>query len=44
LGKTQLAVEYAYRYQSSYPSGVIWLNADLNRRVAGSSPTSGARF
>ena len=28
LGKSQLAVEYAYRYKDSYPNGVIWLNAD----------------
>ena len=28
LGKTQLAVEYAYRYRAHYPNGVIWLNAD----------------
>ncbi|MCG3114043.1 MAG: tetratricopeptide repeat protein, partial [Candidatus Manganitrophus sp. SB1] len=28
LGKTQLAVEYAYRYRSEYPNGVIWLSAD----------------
>jgi tetratricopeptide (TPR) repeat protein len=28
LGKTQLAVEYAYRYRDAYPNGVIWLNAD----------------
>jgi tetratricopeptide (TPR) repeat protein len=28
LGKTQLAVEYAYRYRGSYPNGVIWINAD----------------
>ncbi len=28
LGKTQLAVEYAFRYGDSYPNGVIWLNAD----------------
>ena len=28
LGKTQLAVEYAYRFRDSYPNGVIWLNAD----------------
>ncbi|MFT4927902.1 MAG: hypothetical protein ACI8WB_004016 [Phenylobacterium sp.] len=28
LGKTQLAVEYAYRYQRHYPKGVIWLVAD----------------
>lgn len=30
LGKTQLAVEYAYRFKDSYPNGVIWLNADQN--------------
>ncbi|MFL6284953.1 MAG: SIR2 family protein [Pyrinomonadaceae bacterium] len=28
LGKTQLAVEYAYRFRDNYPNGVIWLNAD----------------
>lgn len=28
LGKTQLAVEYAYRFRDQYPNGVIWLNAD----------------
>jgi hypothetical protein len=28
LGKTQLAVEYAYRYRDHYPNGVIWINAD----------------
>lgn len=32
IGKTQLAVEYAYRYQASYPGGIYWINAaDLNR-------------
>ena len=32
IGKTQLAVEYAYRYQASYPGGIFWINAaDLNR-------------
>jgi hypothetical protein len=28
LGKTQLAVEYAYRHRDDYPNGVIWINAD----------------
>src|ERR1051325_1190889 len=28
LGKTQLAVEYAYSFKDAYPNGVIWLNAD----------------
>jgi hypothetical protein len=28
LGKTQLAVEYAYTYQHEYPNGVIWVHAD----------------
>lgn len=28
LGKTQLAVEYAYLFRDQYPNGVIWLNAD----------------
>lgn len=30
LGKTQLAIEYAYRYRNEYPNGVIWLTADQN--------------
>jgi tetratricopeptide (TPR) repeat protein len=28
LGKTQLAIEYAYRYRDDYPNGVFWLTAD----------------
>lgn len=28
LGKTQVAVEYAYHNKSCYPNGVIWINAD----------------
>jgi NB-ARC domain-containing protein len=28
LGKTQLAIEYAYIFREQYPNGVIWLNAD----------------
>lgn len=27
IGKTQLAVEYCYRYQRSYPGGVFWIDA-----------------
>lgn len=30
LGKTQLAVEYAYRFREEYTNGVIWINADQN--------------
>ena len=36
IGKTQLAVEYVYRYQASYPGGIYWINAaDLNRVRSG---------
>ena len=27
IGKTQLAVEYVYRYRDAYPGGVFWVNA-----------------
>ena len=27
IGKTQLAVEYCYRFRDAYPGGVFWLNA-----------------
>ncbi len=27
IGKTQLVVEYAYRYRQSYPDGIFWVNA-----------------
>ena len=41
IGKTQLAVEYAYRYQAAYPQGIFWVNAigdpasDWPRELAG---------
>jgi SIR2-like domain/Tetratricopeptide repeat/NB-ARC domain len=28
LGKTQLAIEYAYEHRDKYPNGVIWISAD----------------
>jgi WD40 repeat protein len=36
IGKTQLAVEYAYRYRSYYPGGIYWINAGASwtREVA----------
>lgn len=30
LGKTQLCVEYAYKFRSHYPNGVYWINASEN--------------
>lgn len=34
IGKTQLAVAYAYKYRDDYPDGVYWLNAANEWRVA----------
>jgi hypothetical protein len=28
LGKTQLAIEYAYRFADNYPGGIFWVDAD----------------
>ncbi|MEP7126868.1 MAG: NB-ARC domain-containing protein, partial [Byssovorax sp.] len=33
IGKTQLAVEYAYRHRDDYPGGVYWVNAARDLRV-----------
>ncbi len=33
LGKTQLAIEYAYAYAEEYPGGVYWFNADQDIEV-----------
>jgi tetratricopeptide (TPR) repeat protein len=33
LGKTQLAVEYAYSFKDAYPNGVIWINSDQDIEV-----------
>ena len=34
VGKTQLAVVYAYKYRDDYPDGIYWLNAATEWRVA----------
>ena len=38
IGKTQLAVEFAYLHRNRFPGGVFWLNmadeSDINRQVA----------
>lgn len=34
LGKTQVAVEYAYRYGRYYPGGVYWLNFEAEENVS----------
>src|SRR5208283_132445 len=33
IGKTQLAVEYAYRHVEDYPGGVYWVNAARDVQV-----------
>jgi tetratricopeptide (TPR) repeat protein len=37
LGKTQLAIEYAYTFRDQYPNGVIWINVDqdIDRQLYG---------
>jgi WD40 repeat protein len=45
IGKTQLAVEFAYRYRFYFPGGVFWLNAaqDWQREVADSADRLGLK-
>src|SRR5262249_48014317 len=31
LGKTQLAIEYAWRFARCYPAGVFWIDAERGR-------------
>jgi tetratricopeptide (TPR) repeat protein len=42
LGKTQLAVEYAYYFDDCYPNGVIWISADqdINAQLTDIAVTS----
>jgi hypothetical protein len=35
IGKTQLAVEYVYRYRDYYPGGIFWLNAAQSNQACG---------
>lgn len=35
LGKTQLVVEYAHHYRTSYPGGIFWLNMENPDAVVG---------
>ena len=43
IGKTQLAIEYAWRFGSGYPGGVYWVDADrgLSTLIAQVSGVSG---
>ena len=45
IGKTQLAVEYAYRYRDAYPGGIYWVNAAENwqREIASLAEKVGLR-
>jgi tetratricopeptide (TPR) repeat protein len=42
LGKTQLAVEFCYRYGRFFPGGVYWLNFSEAENVAGEVVTVGS--
>ena len=44
LGKTQLAIEYAYHFKDDYPSGVIWINADQDIEAQFSELAERARW
>lgn len=43
IGKTQLAVEFAYRFAFAFPDGVLWINAarDWKAEFAGAARTLG---
>ncbi|MFD0520096.1 FxSxx-COOH system tetratricopeptide repeat protein [Paractinoplanes durhamensis] len=43
VGKTQMAIEYAYRYRAAYDV-VAWLNADTDESLEGSLRDLGARL
>src|SRR3989442_10604131 len=34
IGKTQTAVEYAYRYRNEYPQAILWARADSREALA----------
>ena len=40
IGKTQLAVEYAYRYKEKYPGGIYWVNAAQDLLIKGMAETA----
>lgn len=40
IGKTQLAVEYAYRYQAEYPNGIFWISDTELSQATSAQPTN----
>ena len=43
IGKTQMAVEYAYQHRDDYPGGIYWVNAagDVMADIAGLAVKAG---